>query len=370
LTSIDASALTRRKILAGAAAVIAPSSFAIALDSTATLASVAATKGITFGSQIASEHFSGPYLGLYRGGTVQIVTPENDLKMVRVRPKPDRYNFDGADHVVGFAWEYNIDIHGHNLLWAAARYNPLWVQEMACQRIPGFIDEYIATVVGRYRGRIVSWDVVNEPIGLGAQNVYQTGPYFDAMGPDYIARAFRAARAADQSATLVLNEGYTERDDDIGVARRQNLLTCLDMLLDAAAPIQAVGLQGHLKPQLPFSPSAFDRFLNEIERRDLDIYISELDVDDASFPDDIAQRDERVAAAYYRHLSIVLKHPRVKRVMTWGLADPYSYYVALAKRENPNATRLPRPLLLDDNFAPKPAWFAVERALSEAPVRG
>jgi len=366
----DPMAPTRRQIFSGVAALaIAPSSLAVAYQYNAELADLAASKGITFGSQIASDYFSASYLGLYRDGAVRAVVPEMDLKAVRVIPHPYDYYFLGADNIVNFAKMYDIAVHGHNLIWAAGRYNPKWIQELPLDKIGSFIDQYIATVVGRYRGRIVSWDVVNEPIGLGPDNVYQAGPFYDALGPGYIARSFQVARAADPAAILVLNEGYTERDDPIGVARRQHLLTVLDTLLGAKVPIHAVGLQGHVQPQLLFSPSAFDRFLTEIERRNLDIYISELDVDDSSFPDNISQRDDLVAHAYYRFLSIALKHPRVKRVMTWGMADPYSFYVAIAKQQNPDATRLPRPLLLDDNFQRKPAWYAVERAFSEAPVR-
>jgi len=147
----------------------------------------------------------------------------------------------------------------------------------------------------------------------------------------------------------------------------EELLTCLDGLVESGAPIQAVGLQSHLQPSIPFNPAAFDTFLTEIERRNLDIYISSSNVDDASFPDDIAERDKRVAETYHQFLSIVLPHRRVKRIVTWGMADPYSFYVALARQKDPGAMRLPRPLLLDEKLARKPAWFAVERALREAP---
>jgi len=371
VTTDNPATLTRRQIVSGAATfAIAPSTLAAADQSDAELANLAASKGITFGSQINSDYFSSTsYLGLYRYGAVRIVVPEMDLKAVRVVPKPYEYHFAGADATLNFAKLYGSAMHGHNLIWAAGRYNPKWIQDLRASDVAGFIDQYIATVVGRFRGRIVSWDVVNEPIGLGPDNVYQTGPFYDALGPDYIARSFRAARAADPAAILVLNEGYTERDDQTGVARRQHLLAVLDTLLGANVPIQAVGLQGHVQPQLLFSPGAFDRFLTAIEDRKLDIYISELDVDDSSFPDDISQRDQLVANAYYRFLSIALKHPRVKRVMTWGLVDTYSYYVAIAKQQNPNTTRLPRPLLFDSNFQRKPAWYAVQRAFNEAPVR-
>ena len=263
-------------------------------------------------------------------------------------------------------------VHGQTLIWGNGKYNPPWIRQLPRERVASFIDEYIATVVGHYRDRVVSWDVVNEPTSLGMGNVpaYQEGPFYDALGADYVGRCFRAARAADPKAILVLNEAQTERDDRMGIAWRRNLLICLDGLLNAGVPIQAVGLQSHMRPQIAFDLSAFDRFLTEIERRNLDIYISELDVDDQSFPDDIQERDRRVAEIYYGTLSVALGHRRVKRIITWGMADPFSFYVAIARQKNPAATRLPRPLLLDSQYQRKPAWFAVERALREAPGRG
>jgi endo-1,4-beta-xylanase len=371
---MTSTSLTRRQLCGGIGAVAVPSfapSLAQALEPTNALAALAATKGITFGCQISSSFFSPNYLGLYRGA-VRVVTPENDLKAWRVHPSADRYDYSGADRVVDFASSSKIAVHGHTLIWGNGKYNPPWIRDLPNEKVAGFIDQFIKTVVGRYRGRILSWDVVNEPTSLGQGNVsaYQEGPFFNALGPGYVGRCFQAARAADPNAILVLNEAQTERDDKMGLAWRKNLLTCLDGLVESGAPIQAVGLQAHLRPSIPFDPAAFDKFLTEIERRNLDIYISELDVDDASFPDDVAERDKRVAETYHQFLSAVLPHRRVKRVVTWGMADPYSFYVALARQKDPGAMRLPRPLLLDEKFARKPAWFAVERALREAPARG
>jgi endo-1,4-beta-xylanase len=155
----------------------------------------------------------------------------------------------------------------------------------------------------------------------------------------------------------------------MGLAWRRNLLVCLKGLKQAKVPIQAVGLQAHLQPQIAFDPRAFDAFLSEIEALGLDIYISELDVNDESFPDDVAERDRKVAETYTRFLGVALKHPRVKRIVLWGMADPYSFYGPAYKQKHPGTTRTARPLLLDADFKRKPAWFAVAQALRDAPGR-
>ena len=357
-------------MLAAGAAAVAPAALAWADESLQELADLASRKGIVFGCQISSGFFKPEYLKLYRGA-VKLVTPENDLKAVRVDPQNKGYDFSGADRVFDFAGRNGIAVHGHTLIWANGKYNPPWIRELPLNRVGEFIDEYIANVAGHCRGKVLSWDVVNEPtsLGEGGYPAYQNGPFFNALGPDFVPRALHAARNADPQAILVLNEAQTERDDRMGLAWRRNLLACLDGLRKAAAPIQAVGLQAHLQPQIAFDPRAFDDFLGAIEALGLDIYISELDVNDESFPDDIAERDRRVADAYAGFLQVALRHKRVKRIVLWGMADPFSFYGAIYKQKHPGTARTARPLLLDDGFKRKPAWFAVAQALRDAPER-
>ena len=110
-----------------------------------------------------------------------------------------------------------IAVHGHTLIWGNGKYNPPWIRDLPHDRVAAFIDEFIRKVVGHYRGRLASWDVVNEPtsLGIGSEPPFQHGPFYDALGSSYVARCFRAARAADPKAILVLNEAQTERDEKV-----------------------------------------------------------------------------------------------------------------------------------------------------------
>jgi endo-1,4-beta-xylanase len=363
----------RREIMLAAGAVAlthTPITKAVGAESLDELADLAANRGIVFGCQISSSFFGEQYLDLYRR-SVKLITPENDLKAVRLNPDGNKYNFVGADRVLDFASGSGIAMHGHTLIWTNGKYNPPWITQLRPERVAPFIDEYIAAVAGHYRGKLVSWDVVNEPTSLGEGNypAYQSGPFFNALGPDFVKRAFHATHEADPNAILVLNEAQTERDDKMGLAWRRNLLICLKELVRASVPIHAVGLQAHLQPQIPFDPQAFDSFLGAIEELGLDIYLSELDVNDEAFPDDVAERDRRVADTYSRFLAVALKHRRVKRIVLWGMADPYSFYGPAFKQKHPGSMRQARPLLLDAEFRRKPAWVAVEQALRGAPRR-
>ena len=109
-------------------------------------------------------------------------------------------------------------------------------------------------------------------------------------------------------------------------------------------PLHAVGLQGHLQPRYPHDPGRFAEFLHALAERGVDIYLTEFDVRDDTFPDDIAARDAMIAETAEKFLNNVLRVPAVKVVIAWELADNYSFYTDAAKKKDPLAQRLPRPL--------------------------
>ncbi len=150
----------------------------------------------------------------------------------------------------------------------------------------------------------------------------------------------------------------------------------IDELLEAGAPVDAVGLQGHLKPQLPHDDAAFAAFVAEIGARGLDVWITELDVDDSGLPDDVPERDRAVAARLAGFLGAVLPLPNVKGVIAWHLSDRYSWYAGaewyaeeVAARGGDPA-RAARTHLYDRDLAPKAAREAVAAALGAEVMRG
>jgi endo-1,4-beta-xylanase len=162
----------------------------------------------------------------------------------------------------------------------------------------------------------------------------------------------------------VLNEAQTERDDALGLAVRAGLLKLVKELKDGGVKLDAVGLQGHLQPQYPHDPVRFEDFLHALAATGVDIYITEFDVRDDTFADDITARDTQVAATAKRFLDTVLRVPQVKALITWQLADNYSFYRGIARQKNPASPRLPRPLPYDDQLRRKPLWFALSDSLA------
>ena len=225
----------------------------------------------------------------------------------------------------------------------------------------------------RYRGRAAGWIVVNEIIDAHeADGIRRDYPWYETIGPSFIAEAFRIAHAADPDATLVLNEFGFETDSewDAAADRRQNALQVLDMLLDDGAPVHAFGVQAHLSAANfaeNFDADAYTRFLADLVSRGVKIIISELDVLDDDLPADVAERDRAIADATRLYLDTALQEPAVASVITFGLSDRYTWLQEDYPREDGEPRR---PLPFDDeSLAPKPLFDALYSALGTAPAR-
>lgn len=181
--------------------------------------------------------------------------------------------------------------------------------------------------------------------------------------PSGVRRAFERAAKVDPKTKLVLNEAQTERDDEVGLAVRRGLLQLVADLKHAGVKLDVVGLQGHLQPQYPHDPVRFDEFLYQLEGLGVNIYITEFDVYDGSFPDDFAARDAAVATTARDFLQLTLRHPAVKALITWELADNYSFYRGMTRYKN---GRPARPLPYDDQLQPKPLWNAIAQSFESA----
>ena len=351
-------------LLAGAGVGICTRAATAATDPN--LGEVAAANGIMFGSA------AGPvidkdlaYRALYETHT-RIVTTDVALKMGTIAPRPGPKQYGSADRLLQFCAQNGIPMRGHCLIWN--EWVPAWIKSMGGEERRSFFDRYIDEVVGRYEGKLQSWDIVNEPFWPGhkAPGGYRLGPWYDAFGTDYVRRAFARAGQIDKTTKFVLNEAQTERDDDVGHVVRAGLLRLVDELKHAGVPLHAVGLQGHLQPRYPHDPARFIEFVHALAERKVDIYVTEFDVRDDTFPDDIPSRDAKVAETAEKFLSDILRVPAVKMVVTWELSDTYSFYTDAARKKNPSATRLPRPLPFDSDMNKKPLYFAMQRAFERS----
>ncbi len=312
------------------------------------------------------------------------ITPENCLKWAEVHPEPDEYDFAPADRYVAWGEEQGMFIVGHTLVWH--NQTPAWAfagvdgkpldRETALARLK----THIGTVVGRYRGRVKGWDVVNEAIDDEGQ--LRTGPvgawpkrgepWHAAIGDDYIEQAFRMAHAADPDAELYyndFNEWYPAKIEAIS-----ELVTSLKA---KGVRIDGLGLQGHWGLDYP-ELDEIDHMLTEYGKLGVKLMITEFDVSVLPTPDrrlgaEItararreagsnpyadglpAEKQQELAQRYADIFRLFVKHrDKIERVTFWGVHDGQSW-----RNGWPIGNRVDYPLLFDRQYQPKPAFDAV-----------
>ena len=302
----------------------------------------------------------------------------------------NNYNFSQTDVFLDFARQNNLPFRGHPLIWN--EFNSPWLVEKfkSTDTTSAEIDEifvnHVTTLAKHHAGKIHSWDVVNEAIRVEdgrkdkLKDTTKSGvrgekypAWLNYLGGEYIERAFKIAAQADPQAILTYNDNGLVYSNPFGTSyeekRRAAVLDLLSDLKAKGTPVHALGIQSHLWGHRndEFDAQKFRKFLSDVASMGLKIIISELDVRDSELPRDIALRDREVARAYYEYLSVVLDEPAVTTIVSWGLSDRYTWLSKRAPREDGAEVR---PLLLDREYLRKPAWEAVVKALSEAPVRG
>jgi endo-1,4-beta-xylanase len=305
------------------------------------------------------------------------ISPENALKWENVHPEPGVYAFDISDQYVAFGEKHHMFIVGHNLVWHSQ--TPAWVfredkgnfvdRETLLKRL----HDHIQTVVGRYKGRIQSWDVVNE--ALNEDGTLRQSPWLKIIGEDYIAKAFEYAHEADPQAQLTYNDYSLENE-----AKRNGALALIAKLKAQGIPVTSVGLQGHNSLTWP-SVEDEDSTISAFAKLGVKVVISELDIDvlpraaqqqsaDVSlnvgqnpklnpYASGLPQSVQRKLATRYAALfGVYLKHRDViTRVTFWGVTDGDSW-----RNDWPVKGRTSYPLLFDRNGQPKLAFEAVIRA--------
>ncbi len=299
-------------------------------------------------AQIVSEQYS-------------ILVAENAMKWKALRSTPDRFSFDAADELVAFAEKNAIKVRGHNLCWHEAL--PDWfATTVTKENARQILTDHILTVAGHYKGKMHSWDVVNEAVDAksGREDGLRKSPWFEMLGPDYLDIAFRTARQADPDALLTYNEYGIEYDNEEESKKRAFTLQLLRRLKTANVPLDAVGIQSHIRAGSPHTfGKGIREFIASARQMGLQVFITEMDVnDDELLSDDVSKVDHAIADVYRDYLNTVLADPAVTAVLTWGVSDGHTWLNnPMRKQKHPN--RPQRPLPFDENYRPKEAFFAM-----------
>lgn len=300
-----------------------------------------------------------------------ILVPEGELKWRGLRPARDQFDFTAADALFPFAGKHHIQVRGHTLVWHNSV--PDWLRKVPADSVRTLLIEHIEIVMGRYRGRVHSWDVVNEAIlpKDARPGSLRKSFWFDTVGPGYIDLAFRTARKADPHAKLCYNDYGVETESAEDTERRAAILALLRAMKARGVPLDAVGIQGHIHANTRDAiGKGLRKYLAAIRAMGLDVYLTEVDVNEDDVPsDDVPARDAAVATAYKKLLTVALADPAVKLLLTWDVSDRRTWLNdgPTHRRKQPN--RPQRSLPFDPEYRPTPAFFALRDCLDAAPKR-
>jgi endo-1,4-beta-xylanase len=360
--------LERRRFLqlsAGALTLAAGSLRAQDASSAPTLREAGVARGTLVGTAVGRMYLDDPDMARLIAEQFSILVSENDMKWAATQPEQDRYDFNRGDALVAFADSHDQLVRGHNLCWHLD--NPPWLATaLTPQNAAHILEDHVRTVAGHYAGQIQSWDVVNEAIlpEDGRKDYLRKSIWLQTIGPDYLEVAYRAAAQADPKARLTYNDYHLDRDNPEHARRRKAVLDLLRWFRKKNIPLHALGIQSHLAASLvPPTWNGLNHFLDQVRDLGLDVYITELDVEDLELPGDIPTRDRMVADLYRSYLEDVLKHPCVKAVLTWGFTDKFSW-LSHSRHQRPD--NLPkRPLPFDADLRPKAAFYAMIEAMQK-----
>lgn len=334
----------------------------------------AAARGLLTGCAVNAGLFrSDPAFRALIAEQYSIVVPENCLKFGWVQPAPDSYNFADADALVSFADAHGIKVRGHNFVWHEAL--PKWFASTVNKdNARKFMVDHINTVAGRYKGKIHSWDVVNEAIWIKdgrTDGLRSSSPWFQMLGTGYLDLAYRTARAAEPHALLTYNDYGIEYDTDEEQKKRDAVLGLLRRFKAAGTPIDALGIQSHIHAGgTETYGKGLRRLIDDAGGMGLQVFITEMDVkDDAVASDDIAVRDKAVAEVYGNYLDTVLRGPEVKAVLTWGVTDKNTWLNNGTRFRPMHPARAQRPLPFDPDYKPTAAFFAMRKSFDTAKQR-
>jgi endo-1,4-beta-xylanase len=288
------------------------------------------------------------------------------LKWGFLRPSSSGFDFRETDWMVNFCAGKGIAMHGHNLCWNAN--NPAWLaQTLTRKNAAAMLTEHIQTVVKRYAGQVSSWDVVNEPVAswMGRADGLYTGPWLDALGPEYIDIAFHATAEADPKALRVLNVAHVEQGGTGSDTARLLTLKLVEALMKRGVPVQAIGFESHLAGDYS-GRSTMSRasFVRELRQLGLQILLTETDVDDTKLAGDTTRRDTAVSECYGDYLISMLSEAQPKRVIFFSPSDQKNWYDAVHTVQYTRGDGMPhRPGLFDSSLMPKKAYATVASAL-------
>lgn len=298
------------------------------------------------------------------------ITAENIMKSETMQPEEGRFDFTMSDRFVEFGEARNMKIIGHTLIWHSQL--PSWFCKdengdlVDPEVLKDRMKDHIYTIVGRYKGRVHGWDVVNE--AFLDDGSFRESEFYQILGEDYLRLAFEYTAEADPDAELYYND-YSMAQP----GKRQGVVNWAKSLLEIGVKIDGIGMQGHLNMDYP-SLEEFEKSIVAFSDLGLQVMITEMDLAVLPMPDQRVGAEISATAEYQEKwnpytgglppdvdaeqnqrfvdfFELFMKyHTVIDRVTLWGVNDTQSW-----KNDWPVKGRTDYPLLFDRDFQPKPA---------------
>ena len=275
------------------------------------------------------------------------LTAEYEMKWDALEPTRGGPSFGAADAIVSFGRAAGMQVKGHALIWHSSV--PGWVGSLSPVDFRAAFENHIRSTAEHFRGRVRAWDVVNEAIADNGSGLRDT-VFRQKLGDQYIADAFRLARQADPQALLLYNDYGGE-----GLNAKSDRIYELVRGLRAQGLIDGVGLQMHLTAANRPSDGSIAANLRRLADLGLLVNVSEMDVRIRDLPGSLQSRLDAQKSVYHSIVSLCVAEPRCDGVTFWGFTDAHSWIDARFGADDP--------LLFDEQYAAKPAYYGVLDAL-------
>lgn len=297
------------------------------------------------------------------------ITAENIMKSMFIHPEKDKYDFSLTDKFVAYGEKNNMFIHGHTLIWHS-QLAPFMKEIKDSTEMRNFMKDHITTIVTHYKGKIGSWDVVNEAIN--DDGILRKSVFSETLGENFLADAFKLAAQADPKVDLYYND-YSMTNP----AKRDGVIKMVKKIQEQGIKIDGIGMQGHWQLDSP-SIEEIEKSILMYSDLGVKVAITELDVSVLPSPwelegAEISQKFEntpkmnpypkslpdsiqvKLADRYESIFKLFLKHKdKISRVTFWGVYDGQSWLNGWPIRGRTNY-----PLLFDTNLKPKKAYESV-----------
>ena len=267
-----------------------------------------------------------------------------------VEPLPGEFDFSIADRQVAFARANGLTIRGHALVYPSCAFCMRgWIlaRPFSADELTAILEAHVGQVVGHFRGQMHAWVVVNEPYRSPGR---EADLFYDALGWNYVATAFQAAREADPSALLIFNDTDNHTLEGWTTPQTWRIVRHLKGL----GLVDGVGLQMHLDGSAPPTKEAV---IAAMRSYGVPVVVTEFDVNMTRVGGTQTDREALQAAVYRDMLEACLESGVCRSFTVWGIGDKYSWLETYQSLPNADAT------MYDDQLEPKPAYFAVYDAL-------